>query len=155
MNKKTLSLIGMALGAVFVLVGVLSLCGALGGNTSYPGSAPYTYDSGYASFGADFYSYSVNNAAEAASAARTAASNLEDIAGFLKVFCGLFSIGVGAVISCGFGIYHVGLKEAAATLAFEAAQKEETVAEETTVEETVINATEEVVAEDTAEAQVQ
>ena len=38
---------------------------------------------------------------------------------------------------------------------FEAAQKEETVAEETTVEETVINATEEVVAEDTAEAQVQ
>ena len=57
MNKKTLSLVGMIIGCVFVLIGILSLSGAVGGNTSYPSSAPYSYDSGYASFGGDYYTY--------------------------------------------------------------------------------------------------
>ena len=131
MNKKTLSLVGMIVGFVFVLVGILSLSGALGGNTSYPGSAPYSYDSGYASFGGDYYTYSVNNAAETASAARTTARNLEEIAVFLKVFCGLFAICFGVVIVCCFGIYREGLKERETTVETISVEAEEVVAEET------------------------
>ena len=111
MSKKTLSLVGMIIGCVFVLVGILSFSGALGGNTSHPSSAPYSYDSGYASFGGDYYTYSVNNAAETASAARKTAANLDDIAEFLKIFCGLFSICFGAVVICCFGICYAGLRK--------------------------------------------
>ncbi len=150
MNKKTLSLVGMIVGFVFVLVGILSLSGALGGNTSYPGSAPYSYDSGYATFGADYYTYTVNNGAETASAARTTASNLGDIADFLKVFCGLFSMCFGAVIVCCFGIYRAGLKEAEIKVAVEETVAEEIVAEEIPAEEVVTEETEEVVAEEVA-----
>ena len=148
MNKKILSLVGMVMGLAFVLIGILSLCGALGGDTSSPGSAPYSYDSGYAVFGADYYTYSVNNSAEAASAARTAASNLDDIADFLKVFCGLFSMCFGAVIVCCFGIYRAGLKETAikVTAGSDLPESNNTVTEETT-EYVAEEVAEEVVAE--------
>ena len=62
------------------------------------------YDSGYASFGADYYTYSVNNTAEAASATRTVAANLVHIADFLMVFPGISSILFGMAVICGFGI---------------------------------------------------
>lgn len=150
MNKKTLSLVGMIVGFVFVLVGILSLSGALGGNTSYPGSAPYSYDSGYATFGADYYTYTVNNGAETASAARTAASNLGDIADFLKIFCGLFSTCFGAVIVCCFGIYRAGLKETEIENVAEETVTEEVADEEVPTEEGAVEETEEVVAEEVA-----
>lgn len=151
MNKKILSLVGMIVGFVFVLIGILSLSGALGGNASYPGSAPYSYESGYATFGGDYYTYSVNNTAETASAARTTANNLRDIADFLKMFCGLFSICFGAVIVCCFGIYRSGLKETEITVATEttSVETEEVVAEET--EEVAAEETEEIVAEEAEE----
>jgi hypothetical protein len=47
--KKMLSVIGLIIGLAFVVVGILSVSGALGGSTSSPSSAPYAYDSGYAS----------------------------------------------------------------------------------------------------------
>ena len=133
MSKKILSLLGIIIGFAFVLIGILSFSGALGGNTSYPGSAPYSYDSGYASFGADYYTYSVNNTAETASAARTTAGNLNDIANFLKIFCGLFSICFGLLIVCCFGIYRAGLKEIGNKIPDETAlvEAEEVVSEET------------------------
>ena len=102
--KKTLSIIGIMVGFLFVLVGILSAGGALGGDTSNPTSAPYSYDSGYATFGADYYTYSVNNTAEAAAAARAAAYNTVDIAEFLCLAFGLASILFGFVVMCGFGI---------------------------------------------------
>ena len=146
MNKKILSVVGMIVGLVFVLVGILSLSGALDGETSNPSSAPYSYDAGYAVFGADYYTYTVNNSAEAASAARTAAGNLDDIADFLKNFCGWFSMCFGVVIFCCFGIYHAGLKEVESTVATETTtekeveeeEKEEIVTEEVVVEETAV-----------------
>ena len=104
LSKKVLSVVGMIVGFVFIIVGILSMAGALGGEISYPGSAPYSYDSGYAQFGADYYSYSVNNSAEAASAARAAAYNLGDIAEFLAAFFGIASILFGLMVMCGFGI---------------------------------------------------
>jgi hypothetical protein len=102
--KKTLSVVGLIIGLAFVVVGILSVSGALGGDTSYPSSAPYTYDSGYASFGADYYTYSVNNSAEAASAARTAAYNIGYVSDFLLTFFGLSSILFGFMVMRGFGI---------------------------------------------------
>ncbi len=102
--KKTLSVVGLIIGLAFVVVGILSVSGVLGGDTSYPSSAPYTYDSGYASFGADYYTYSVNNSAEAASAARTAAYNIGNVSDFLLTFFGLSSILFGLMVMCGFGI---------------------------------------------------
>ncbi len=104
MNKKVFSVMGMIVSLALVLCGILSMCGNLGGDTSYPGSAPYSYDSGYATFGGDYYTYSVNNTAETADAARTTAYNLDDIAGFLKTVCGLFMIGSGLIAFCAFGI---------------------------------------------------
>lgn len=104
MSKKVYAKIGMVVSLVLVIIGIVSMSGGLGGNTSYPGSAPYTYDSGYAMFNADYYTYSVNNSAEAASAARTAAANLDDIGEFLSLACGLFMVCLGLISFCGFGI---------------------------------------------------
>ena len=102
--KKTLSVVGLIIGLAFVVVGILSVSRALGGDASYPSSAPYMYDSGYASFGADYYTYSVNNSAEAASAARTAAYNIVCVSDFLLTFFGLSSMLFGLMVMCGFGI---------------------------------------------------
>ena len=108
MSKKTFATLGMILGVIMALSGILTITGAMGGDTSYPSSAPYSYDSGYASFGADFYTYVSNNSAEAASAARTTASNLEDIAELLKNVCGAFLIGFGLMGVCFFGTIRAG-----------------------------------------------
>lgn len=103
MSKKVFATLGMVFGLVIALCGILTITGEMGGNTSYPSSAPYSYESGYASFGADFYTYVSNNSAEAASAARTTASNLEDIADLLKNVCGVFLMGFGMLGFCFFG----------------------------------------------------
>ena len=109
---------GMILGLVMALCGILTITGTMGGDTSYPSSAPYSYESGYASFGADFYTYVSNNSAEAASAARTTASNLEDIAELLKNVCGCFLAVFGLMGVCFFGTIYAGCKEASAGSAF-------------------------------------
>lgn len=104
LSTKKLAVVGMIVGLLFVFVGILTVAGAFGEDTNRASSASYGYSSGYAKFGADYYTYVVNNAAEAASAARTAANNLDKIAGFLKTFCGVSSILIGLVIMCSFGI---------------------------------------------------
>lgn len=109
--KKIFSIIGIIVGFAFVVVGILSMTGALGGDVSYPSNAPAFYDSGYATFGADYYTYSVNNSAEAASGARAAAYNIGDIAFYLTMFCGIASILFGLVIACGFGIVFASCKD--------------------------------------------
>ena len=167
MNRKNISLIGIIVGIAFVVVGVLAMAGVLGGDTSYPSSAPSNFNSGYASFNGDYYTYSVNNSAETATAARTTAGNLGDIADFLKIFCGLFSIGFGFVVACGFGIVYVDCveKEKAEApiteeeieeilaIAEENFENEETFSEdENTVQEEIIPATDEI-SEDTEEKQ--
>lgn len=108
MNKKVFATLGMVLGLVIALCGILTIAGGMGGDTSYPSGAPYSYESGYASFGADFYTYVSNNSAEAASAARTTASNLGDIAELLKNVCGVFLIGFGLMGFCLFGTIRAG-----------------------------------------------
>lgn len=102
--KKMFSVIGMVVGLAFIIVGILATTGALGYVKSNHSYAPYTYDSGYAQFGSDYYSYSNNNAAEAASAARSVADNIEDAADFLMHFFGLSSMLFGLMVICAFGI---------------------------------------------------
>ena len=63
---------------------------------------PYPKD--YIEFGADFYTYVNNNAAEAAIAARTVASNLDSIADVIKSACGIFLIGFGLLSLCCFAM---------------------------------------------------
>ena len=109
LNKKNFSLVGMGISILVVLFGILIMAGAMGGNASYS-SGSYLYDSGYASFGADFYTYVSNNAAEAASASRTAASNLVSIAKLLKNVCGIFLMGFGTMGFCLFGMAFVDAK---------------------------------------------
>lgn len=167
MNRKNISLIGIIAGIAFIVVGILAMVGALGADATHAGSAPEKFASGYASFNGDYYTYSINNSAETATAARTTAGNLVDIADFLKIFCGLFSIGFGFVVACGFGIVYVDCveKEKAEApiteeeieeilaIAEENVENEETFSEdENTVQEEIIPATDEI-SEDTEEKQ--
>ncbi len=101
--KRTYSIIGLIGGLIVILLGFLVLTGAFGGDTDTASSAPYAYDSGYAKFGADFYNYVANNAEEAASASRTAARNLNEIAKLLKGFCGIQLMAFGLFMTCLFG----------------------------------------------------
>ncbi len=102
--KKKYSKIGILAGVAFVIVGVLAIFGVFGGETSSPSYAPASYDSGYAEFGGDYYTYSVNNTAATASAARVTAYNVAETLDFLKMFMGISSILIGVAVICGFGI---------------------------------------------------
>lgn len=114
MAKKRFSTVGMIAGILLVLAGVLTLSGVLGGDTNMNSGSSYLYDSGYASFGADFYTFVSNNAAEAASAARTTANNLDSIAYLLSNFFGVMLIGFGLFTFCYFGVKRAECKPIAA-----------------------------------------
>ena len=102
--KKTFFIVGMAVSLAIVLMGVLVITGALADTPSYASSAPYTYNSGYASFGGDAYTYISNNAQEAASAARVATSNQRDIFELIQTVSGILLIGLGLLGFCHFAI---------------------------------------------------
>ncbi len=144
MNKKTLSLVGTVAGVLLVVMGFLMLVGAFGGHTSYYSTAPYDYDSGYATFGADYYTYSVNNAAEATDAAQAAASNARELVKITKVFFGLIMMAVGLFATCAFGIVFVGCN---APVAVVPKEEPEIPAEPIATEEVILPAEEETVAE--------
>ena len=102
--KKKMALAGAINSAMMIIVGILFLLGVFGGAGSYPSGAPSYYESGYASFGADFYTYVNNNAAETASATYRAAANLKSIGEIIKNFCGISLIGLGNMGVCLFTI---------------------------------------------------
>jgi len=105
--KKKLSIVGMIFGVALVFVGILTLSGALGGDPSYPSFATPPYDSGYALFSSDYSTYSVNNSAEAASAARAAAYTIAHVAEFLTTFLGIMSTLLGLAVGGFSGIVFV------------------------------------------------
>lgn len=102
MSRTTYAKIGMVSCAIIAIMGLLILCGAMGGSTqdSY---GSYGYTNGKASFGADFYTYVNNNAYRAASAAEVTADNLNEIGTLLRWSLGILVFGIGA---CGFGIVY-------------------------------------------------
>lgn len=100
--KRNFSKFGMVISVLIIIVGFLTLIGTFG-DAHYSGSTT-TYDSGFGVFGADYYTYSVNNSAEAASAARAAANNLKEISNLLCLSFGSFTICIGLISFCAFGI---------------------------------------------------
>lgn len=113
--KKMLSTIGMAISILLIVFGIMTTSGSFGDATYYGNSSPY--DSGFASFNGDYYTYSVNNGAEAASAARAVASNVREVSQLLQSALGLFMICFGALSFCGFGIVFSGCPKAQADIA--------------------------------------
>lgn len=110
-NPSIFKLIGMLVGVILIIVGIVTIAGGLGGNGYYADTAPYSYDTGYATFGADFYSYVCNNSAEAAEGALTAARNTRAIGELLRNVCGVAFIAFGLVDICAFGLIPVAGKK--------------------------------------------
>ncbi len=101
--KKIFSILGMAGGLLLIILGFLTIFGNFG-DAIYSVESSYGYDSGYATFGSDYYTYSSNNMAEAASGAAATANNLREISDLLRNSLGWFMMMFGLAIICGFGI---------------------------------------------------
>ncbi len=107
---KKYAIFGQVVGVLFVIVGLLTLIGVFAPWFSY-GSSSTDYDHGYAKFGADYYTYSVNNTAHAAEAAADTAKNVAMMSKMNRECFGVFFIGFGLVTICGFGIVSAKCKE--------------------------------------------
>lgn len=111
MSKKLFATIGMIVCVLLVIMGFATMGQD---NECSTASRSGMYDSGLTTFGADFYTYSNNNTAEAASAARITANNiyrlydlLANVFGWLFVFSGLIGF-------CHFGVVFAECKDTAA-----------------------------------------
>lgn len=102
--KKVFSIIGILFSVFVIYVGGQFLNGSDITAPSSASSAPAYYDSGYATFGADFYSFVTNNAAETASASRTIASNQIYLFRLMSRFFGYLLISFGGMGVCLFSI---------------------------------------------------
>ena len=101
--RKFFSILGLLFCGAVVYFGIQFLNGDVVSAPNSSSSTPYYYDSGYASFGGDFYTYVNNNAAEAAEAARTMASNQIKLFRLMTKFFGYFLISLGGMGACLFG----------------------------------------------------
>lgn len=115
--RKFFSIVGIFFSCMVIYLGVQYInlnAEFVGGRTvSAPdtaSSAPSYVDSGYASFGADFYTYVTNNAADAASAVHTVAANqvrifdqMNQVKTILTRFFGFVLISLGGMGVCLFG----------------------------------------------------
>lgn len=91
---------GMIVCLLLIIMGLVTLGKE---NECSHGSRSGIYDSGLATFGTDFYTYSNNNAAEAASASRITANNILELYDLLTYLFGWFFVFMGAIGLCHFG----------------------------------------------------
>lgn len=101
--KTVFASIGIIAGIMLIVFGSIIILGGFGdayGHVSYSGD----YTKGYATFGGDFYTYSVNNTAQAASAASATNDSLHGISNLLCNSLGVFMQCFGLITICGFGI---------------------------------------------------
>lgn len=110
-SKKYFVYIGMIAGLLTVIMGILVIAGTMGGEIYRPSAKPF-FDYGFATFGADFYTYVTNNAADAAAASKAAAENLGEIIALLKNVCGIALIAGGLFTLCFFGIQYAECEQA-------------------------------------------
>ena len=101
MSKKVFATIGMVVCVLFVLMGFVTMGQD---NECSIASRSGMYDSGLTSFGADFYTYSNNNTAEAASAARITANNIYDLYDLVADVFGWLFVFAGLIGFCHFGV---------------------------------------------------
>lgn len=105
--RKASPVIGLILGLIMALSGILIIAGVLGGD-QYSSSHPsYGFDHGYATFGADAYTYLCNNAADTAEAVHSLNSNLRELTDLIKNISGTAMIITGLIAACFFGM-HIG-----------------------------------------------
>ncbi len=105
-NRRSIyTLLGQIVGIILFIFALLILFKVIRlGFSNYPkNSLGYRYDSGPAQFGADFYNYVNNNAAQAAEASRSAARNGYYLIDLVNKVSGIFLTGFGATIFCLFG----------------------------------------------------
>ena len=114
MSKKMFATIGMIVCVLFVVMGFVTIGKDNSCSTAYRSGM---YDSGFATFGADYYTYSSNNAAEAANAARTTANNIYELYGLLTDVFGWLFVFAGLMGFCRFGVICAECKDAAASAA--------------------------------------
>lgn len=110
MSKKLFATIGMIVCVLLVIMGFATMGQD---NECSIASRSGMYDSGLTSFGADFYTYSNNNTAEAASAARITANNIYDLYDLLADVFGWFFVFAGLIGFCHFGVVRAGCNAAA------------------------------------------
>lgn len=109
MNKKIFAIVGMVVCVLFIAMGFATI----GRNNACSlASQSGIYDSGLTTFGADFYTYSNNNTAEAASAARKTANNIYELYDLLANVFGWFFVFVGLIGFCHFAIIYSGCNSA-------------------------------------------
>lgn len=108
MRKKLFATIGMIVCVVFIIMGFATMGRD---NECSTASRSGMYDSGLTTFGADFYTYSNNNTAEAASAARTTANNIYELYDLLADVSGWFFVFAGLIGFCHFGIIRAGCND--------------------------------------------
>ncbi len=90
MNRKTIKMIGMILGAIVIIAGIMIIV-----------NPPHTFSTSsadYASFGGDFYTYEYKATSIAASNAAVAANNLRELSKALSLYHGIILIVGGLVI---------------------------------------------------------
>lgn len=99
MSKKISKIIGLVVSVILIIVGIAIFNGELTGDRYYSEPSVYSYDYGYATFGADFYTFVSNNAALAAyhtGKAEAQISNMitlmENVFGWVFITAGMFGI---------------------------------------------------------------
>lgn len=114
MSKKVFATIGMIVCVLFVVMGFVTIGRDNSCSKAYQSGM---YDSGFATFGADYYTYSSNNAAETANAARTTANNIYQLYNLLTDVFGWFFVFSGLAGFCHFGVICADCKDAAVSAA--------------------------------------
>lgn len=115
MEKKTIAKFGMIVGVLIVIFGILIAVGVLGAETVPPYDSG-SYKTGFASFGADFYTYASNNAYLAGVASNRTVNNLCRIRDFLGLVFGVGFISFGLFMLCHFGLVLSGISSEKASL---------------------------------------
>ena len=110
MSKKLFATIGMIACVLLIIMGFATMGQD---NECSIASRSGMYDSGLTSFGADFYTYSNNNTAEAASAARITANNIYHLYDLLGNIFGWFFVFAGLIGFCHFGVVFAECKDTA------------------------------------------
>lgn len=108
--RPIMAILGIILGIAMIVCGILSYNDAILDTSVYSGeNSPYS--SGFASFGADYYTYSVNNTAETASAVKAVSHTIGDLQNLIRDCFSIFMIFFGLLVILAFSFILVGCIE--------------------------------------------